>query len=240
MRASDPCLRSSTMNESPMLRGARRRSLVGSSPRRRLLLSWLSVLSLTLTTGAAAQQVAVATAPTEPEPPSVFQLGYQGLLAGAAVGIAGGYLLARKDDFQSHDWRKLGLGLGIGALAGAGLGVALGVADRAGAKGARYVARDLSLGVVFGAVVGTIAGGISAIVKDDAEHVGYGASVGAIAGAGLGIVVGIIEGAARRRSAPTTSTAVTARVRIRPTLARATAPEGTRAGALLPGLAGYF
>jgi hypothetical protein len=206
----------------------------------RPLALWLTTLPFTLPAGASAQQVAVATAPApEPDPPSVFVTGYQGLLAGAAVGLAGGYLYARKDDFQKRDWQKLGLGLGIGALAGAGLGISLGVADRAGTNGARYVARDLSLGVVFGAVVGTIGGGISAIVQDDAEHVGYGASIGVIAGAGLGIVTGIIEGQAKRRRQTATSTAV--RITVRPTLAIAAGdPSEMRTRTLLPGLSGSF
>ena len=239
MRLSSPCLLSFAMTLTLAPRGPR--SVYFAHRRLLSLVLWLSALSIVLTTGASAQ-VAVATAPAapEPDPPSAFVMGYQGLLSGAAVGVAGGYLLARKDDFQKHDWRKLGLGLGIGALAGAGLGISLGIASSAGSTGARYVARDLALGTVFGAVVGTIAGGISAIVQDDAEHLAYGASIGVIAGAGLGVVVGVIEGVTKRRRKQETTTAVSARLSIRPTFDVAIAPDGTRSRTLLPGLIGRF
>jgi hypothetical protein len=196
-----------------------------------------ALLVLIPATGSA--QVAVATAAPEQEPPSIFESGYQGLLAGTVVGAAGGYLVARKDDWQRKDWRKVGLGMGIGALSGAGLGIILGISDRAGAPGARYVARDLSLGAGFGLVVGAIGGGISAIAKKDGEHVLFGASIGVIAGAGLGIITGIIEGQTKRRRTNTTTT-VSAGLSVRPSLDVSVGPDGSSGRTILPGLTGRF
>jgi hypothetical protein len=225
-----PCLLSEHMTK-PRLAFVVR--LSGSLARALLL---ASLLSLSLVAAARAQTTAVV-AQSEPDPPSIFDNGYQGLLAGAAVGGAAGYLVARPDDWQRKDWRTVGLGLGIGALAGAGLGISLGIADRAGAPAGRYIARDLSLGAGFGAVVGAIAGGISAIVQDDAEHVLFGTSIGVVAGAGLGIITGIIEGQAKRRR----STAVTTGARVRPTLAVTQGGgDGLRGSTVVPGLAGRF
>lgn len=184
-------------------------------------------------------QVAVATAVPEKEPPSIFESGYQGLIAGTAVGAAGGYLLSRKDEWQREDWRKVGLGMGIGALTGAGLGIILGISDRAGAPGARYVARDLYLGAGFGVLLGAIGGSISAIVKKDEEHVLFGASIGVIAGAGLGIITGIIEGQAKRRRTDTTTT-VSAGLSVRPSLDVSVGPDCSGGRAILPGLTGRF
>ncbi|MET0340929.1 MAG: hypothetical protein ABW252_08000 [Polyangiales bacterium] len=186
-----------------------------------------------------AQQATAVVAAPEPDPPSIFENGYQGLLAGTAVGGSAGYLVARHDDWQKRDWRTVGLGLGIGALAGAGLGISLGIADRAGAPAGRYIARDLSLGATFGALVGAIGGGISAIVQDDAEHVLFGAAIGVVSGAGLGIITGIIEGQTKKRR---NVAAVQARVEVRPTLAmtRPLAAESARGSTLVPALIGRF
>ena len=205
---------------------------------RALLLAGL--MSVSLAAPVHAQQTTAVVAQSEPDPPSIFDNGYQGLLAGAAVGGSAGYLVARHDDWQKRDWRTVGLGLGIGALAGAGLGITLGIADRAGAPAGRYIARDLSLGAGFGAVVGAIAGGIAAIARNDAERVLFGASIGVVAGAGLGIITGIVEGQAKRRRS--SSTIVTQGPRVRPTLAvsQGLAGEGLRGSTVMPGLAGRF
>jgi hypothetical protein len=175
--------------------------------------------------------------------PSIFDSGYQGLLAGAAVGAAGGYIAHGRDDWKKSDWRKVGLGLGIGALAGAGLGLGLGFADRAGAPGGRYIARDLIAGAGFGAVIGVISGGISAGINSDAEHVLFGAAIGVVAGAGLGIITGIIEGQTKKHRRPATTTTTTTttsiqRLRMQPTLGWIKDGRGT--SAVMPGLSGQF
>lgn len=172
------------------------------------------------------------------DPPSVFDSGYQGLLAGTLVGGGAGYLAARDGGWERSDWRSVGLGLGIGALSGAALGISLGIADRSGAPGGRYVARDLSLGAVFGAAIGTIGGGIAALAQDDAERVLFGASIGVVAGAGLGIITGIIEGQSKRDR---NLRVARAGLEMRPTLAVATPVEGSgRLGTVMPGVSGRF
>ena len=168
--------------------------------------------------------------------PAIFDSAYQGLLAGAAAGAGGGYIAARHDGWRKSDWRKVGLGIGIGALAGAGLGLSLGFADKAGAPGGRFVARDLAAGAGFGALMGAISGGISAAINKEAEHVLFGASIGVISGAGLGIITGIIEGQAKKRrlAAATTTTSM----RVQPTLSWMKDAHGS--SALVPGLSGSF
>lgn len=178
-----------------------------------------------------------ADADEAPEGPSAFESGYQGLLAGALTGAAGGYLFARRDGFERSDWRAVGLGLGIGSLAGAGIGITLGIAGASGAPGGRYVARDLLAGAGFGATIGAISGGISAIVKSDAEHVLAGAAIGTLAGAGLGIITGIVQGQRHGRESRTATT-TTAGFSIAPTLAMARDVRGS--SALMPTLAGRF
>jgi hypothetical protein len=174
----------------------------------------------------------------EPEPPSVISQGYQGLMAGAVVGLGGGYLAGRRDGWKKSDWRAVGLGISIGALSGAALGITLGIMDHSGVRAGRYIARDLMAGAGFGAVLGVISGGISAAVNKDAEHVLFGASIGVICGAGLGIITGIIEGQMKARDSAAESTTVTSRLRLAPTLAWVRASDGSRA--VLPALAARF
>jgi hypothetical protein len=176
----------------------------------------------------AVQQTSVTNVETDQDRPSVFSQGYQGLLAGAVTGLAGGYLVTRRDGFAKREWRGIGLGIGIGALTGAALGISLGFVDAAGSPAGRYVARDLLAGAGFGAAIGAIGGGISAIAKDDAEHVLAGAAIGTVAGAGLGIITGVVQGALQGREARST-----ARLKWQPTLAVAR-------GSALPGVAGTF
>lgn len=174
------------------------------------------------------------------DPPSIFESGYQGLLAGTVIGLGGGYLAARRDGFERSDWRALGLGMGIGALSGAALGITLGIADRSGAPGGRYVARDLSLGAGFGAVIGTISGGIAALAQDKPERVLFGASIGVLAGAGVGIITGIIEGQSKRQR--NVAAITTSRLTVQPSLAVTSVGDRLHAKAttLLPGVSGRF
>ena len=88
---------------------------------------------LTATQARAQAVVQQTNVQTQDEGPSIFTSGYQGMFAGAAAGGGAGYIVGRKDGWESSDWQAVGLGLGIGALAGAGLGVTLGIADCAGA-----------------------------------------------------------------------------------------------------------
>lgn len=192
------------------------------------------LLSLALTEPALAHEVTVAHT-HEQETPSIFQYGWDGLFAGAVVGLGGGYLVGRRDGWRRSDWRAVGLGVSIGALAGAGLGISLGLLDRGGVSTGRYIARDLSAGAGFGAVIGAIAGGISASVKREPEHVLFGASIGVIAGAGLGVVTGLIEGALRKEP----SAAARRRTpQLQPELAWTRTADGSTAW--LPGLSGRF
>lgn len=202
----------------------------------------MALLSAAVTQSASAEDAVVqqtnvdADSEEAPEGPSAFESGYQGLLAGAVTGAAGGYLFGRRGDWERSDWRAVGLGIGIGSLTGAGIGIALGIAGAGGAPGGRYVARDLLAGAGFGATVGAISGGISAIINSDAEHVLAGAAIGTLAGAGLGIITGIVQG--QRQESETRTTTTTAGFSLTPTLAMARDVRGS--SALMPTLAGRF
>jgi hypothetical protein len=170
--------------------------------------------------------------------PSIFSMGYSGLLAGAGIGAGGGYLVGRRDGWKKSDWRAVGLGIGIGALAGAGFGIMLGVIDKSGAPGGRYVARDLAAGAGFGALVGLIGGGISAALNDKAEYALFGTAIGVCAGAGLGIITGVIEGVAKRRRNNSTTTTVS-RLHLQPSIDFVPLRENSL-GTAVSGLRGTF
>jgi MFS family permease len=196
----------------------------------------MAVLSAQPTQAQVVQQTNVQ-APQD-DGPSIFDSGYQGLLAGAAAGAGGGYIAGRRDGWKKSDWRAVGLGIGIGALAGAGLGLSLGFADKAGAPGGRFVARDLAAGAGFGALIGAISGGISAAINNKAEYVLFGAAIGVISGAGLGIITGIVEGQAKKHRQAATATTTTSSLRLQPTLAWLKDAHGSTA--LMPGFSGSF
>jgi MFS family permease len=201
----------------------------------------IAVLSLGFAASANAETVVQQTNVEAPEDegPSIISQGYQGLLAGAVVGLGGGYLAARRDEWEKSDWRAVGLGIGIGALAGAGLGLTLGFMDKGGVTAGRYIARDLLAGAGFGAVLGALAGGISAAVQSEAEHILFGAAIGVVAGAGLGIITGIVEGQRKGRERNTTgNTTVTSRLRLAPSLSFARVADGSRTA--LPAIAARF
>jgi hypothetical protein len=128
--------------------------------------------------------------------PSVFTYAFRGLGVGALGGVAGGYLVARHDDFQWHDWRPMVLGVGVGALVGVGGGLTLGFVDMASDYPGRgnIALRDMLYGGALGAVVGAIVGGLVVIRTHDAEHILFGTAVGTLSGIGAGLVVGLIEG----------------------------------------------
>ena len=199
----------------------------------------VALLSLASVTPAQAdavvQQTNVQT--DEDEGPSIISQGYQGLLAGAVVGMSGGYLAARRDDWEKSDWRAVGLGIGIGALGGAALGLTCGFIDKGGSPAGRYISRDLMAGAGFGGVLGAISGAISAGINNDAEHVLFGASIGVIAGAGLGLITGIVEGQMKGRRDAASTTVVT-RLKLTPTLAWARTVDGSRT--VMPALASRF
>jgi MFS family permease len=171
---------------------------------------------------------------SQPDGPSIFASAWSGLTAGAFVGAGAGYLKGRKDGWKKSDWRAVGLGIGIGALAGAGLGLGLGFADKAGAPGGRYVARDLGAGAGFGAVIGLISGGISAAIKSEPEHLLFGTAIGVCAGAGLGIITGIVEGISKRNNTVT----ATSGLHMEPSFAVTREVSGSNV--VLPGVSGRF
>jgi hypothetical protein len=197
-----------------------------------------------------AQPAQPAAAPAQPvvqqtqvnqeddDAPSIFATASQGLLAGTLVGISGGYLVGRRDDWERADWRAVGLGAGIGALSGAGFGLMLGFMDRGGAHAGRYIPRDMVAGAGFGALIGVIGGGISAARNDEGERVLLGTTIGVISGAGLGILTGIIEGSLKNNHDKQTTT-VTSKVKLRPNVSWSR-DHGTAAGALTTGLYGNF
>lgn len=174
----------------------------------------------------------------ESEAPSVFSRAAQGLLAGAVVGGASGYLVGRRDDWEQSDWRAVGLGLGVGALAGTGVGLMFGFMDKGGVRAGRYIPRDMMAGAGLGALVGVISGGIAAGATDDAEKVAFGASVGVLAGAGLGIITGIIEGQVHGKRDVQARAVAARRLRLAPSLAwtRVSADSSI----VMPALAGRF
>lgn len=185
--------------------------------------------------GAVVQQTNVDSG--EKEAPSVFARAAQGLVAGAVVGTASGYLVGRRDGWERDDWRAVGLGVGVGALAGTGFGLMLGFMDQGGVRAGRYIPRDMMAGTGLGGLVGVIAGGIAAAAKNDGERVAYGASIGVLAGAGLGLITGIVEGATKNRQ-ETRSTTVTSKLRLAPTVAMA--QTSTHSSVVMPALAGRF
>jgi hypothetical protein len=200
----------------------------------------LLALLLLVTESAFAQQVVQQNTNVQTEDqPSIFSSGWNGLLAGAAVGAGAGYLVGRRDGWKKSDWRAEGLGIGIGALAGAGLGIALGVADTSGAPGGRYVARDLIAGAGFGAVIGLIGGGIAAARQHHAEYALFGTAIGVCAGAGLGIITGIIEGQAKRRRNAQATTTTTSRLQLEPSLDFVPLRAGS-VGTAVSGIRGVF
>jgi hypothetical protein len=174
---------------------------------------------------------------TDSEPPSVFSRAAQGLLAGAVVGGASGYLVRRGGDWDREDWRAVGLGLGIGALAGTGVGLMFGFMDQGGVRAGRYIPRDMLAGSGLGVLVGVIAGGIAAGATNDAEKVAFGASVGVVAGAGLGIITGIVEGKLQGGKHDEQRAVAARRVRLAPSLALT---RSANSSVLVPGLSGRF
>jgi hypothetical protein len=172
------------------------------------------------------------------EAPSVFSRAALGLLGGAVIGGAGGYLAGRNDGWERSDWRAVGLGLGVGALAGTGVGLMFGFMDKGGIRAGRYIPRDMAAGAGLGALVGVISGGIAAATTDDAEKVAFGAAVGILAGAGAGIITGIVEGQVQRNRDVRARAVASQRVRLVPSLAwTRVSPDRS---VVMPALAGRF
>jgi hypothetical protein len=140
----------------------------------------------------------VALPPVDPVEgrPSVFTYAGRGFLVGGMVGLAGGYLAARRDTWETSDWQPLAYGTGIGALTGGALGLTLGILDtsRNTPGYGALILRDTVYGAGFGAVAGGIVGGLTAISSSEPEHILLGASVGTLVGAVAGIALGFVEG----------------------------------------------
>lgn len=187
-------------------------------------------VALALAGMAAAPVHAQPYASPAPRPPSPFTYAFHGLVTGAGIGLAGGYLAYRGSD----DARDFAYGAGIGALAGGALGLAIGIADVTAQLPGRasLVLRDTAYGTWFGAVAGGIVGGLVALSSDhDAEAILLGGAVGALGGAGLGIAVGFVEASGYSRSYRQATTWA-------PTLALA--PAARQGVAIVPALAGRF
>jgi peptidoglycan/LPS O-acetylase OafA/YrhL len=135
--------------------------------------------------------------------PSMLSYGLDGLVTGAGVGLAAGYL-STGTRYQTGEWRKLVIGTGVGAIAGLGIGIALAVVDDSmtGPGIGSYVLRDLGYGVILGALSGAVIGALFYVDSDHAKDIPVGAAVGTLIGAGVGAVIGVLEGSnARRRYA---------------------------------------
>jgi hypothetical protein len=150
---------------------------------------------LTLASASTAHAAQSAVAPEVEGRPSVFTYAGRGFLVGGMVGLAGGYLAARGNDWDTV-WQPLAYGTGIGALSGGALGLTLGILDtsRNTPGYGALILRDTVYGAGFGAVAGGIVGGLTAISSSEPEHILLGASVGTLVGAVAGIVLGIVEG----------------------------------------------
>jgi hypothetical protein len=135
----------------------------------------------------------------EPAAPTAFEGAYQGLMAGATVGLATGYLFARSGGWHDEDWKTLGDGVGIGALAGSVVGLTLGIVDISQGRPGRtgYVMRDAGYGALLGMVLGGIAGGLGAMSSGKGEHVLLGSSIGVISGTFVGMGIGLVESSRR-------------------------------------------
>ena len=163
-------------------------------------------LGLGLVASLSASPLAAAAPVESAEPegrPSVFTYAGRGFLVGGMVGLAGGYLAARRDGWEDNDWQPLAYGTGIGALTGGTLGLTLGILDtsRNTPGYGALILRDTVYGAGFGAVAGGIVGGLTAISSREGENILLGASVGTLVGALAGIVLGVVEGnAALERS----------------------------------------
>jgi hypothetical protein len=137
------------------------------------------------------------------EHPSILSYGFDGLIDGATIGLAVGYL-STGPHYQSREWRKLVIGTGVGAIAGLGIGITLAVVDDSvqGPGLGMYALRDTGYGTILGALSGAVIGALFYVGSDHPKDVLVGASIGAIVGTGVGIAIGIIEGSnARRRYA---------------------------------------
>jgi hypothetical protein len=157
------------------------------------------VLALSIASSAGAHAAVRGQSVVAPEVegrPSVFTYAGRGFLVGGMVGLAGGYLAARRDGWESRDWQPLAYGTGIGALTGGALGLTLGILDtsRNTPGYGALILRDMVYGAGFGAVAGGIVGGLTAISSSEPEQILLGASVGTLVGAVAGIVLGIVEG----------------------------------------------
>jgi len=132
--------------------------------------------------------------------PNMGGYGLRGLVVGAPLRLAVGYI-ATGSDYQSDEWEKLVMGTGVGALVGFGAGIAMGFVDVGTEHPATgwLVLRDAGYGVALGAAVGTGVGALFLINSGDGKDLLTGASYGAIVGAGVGIAYGLIEGAAAER-----------------------------------------
>jgi hypothetical protein len=169
--------------------------------------------------------------------PSILSYGFDGLIDGAVLGLAAGYL-STGTHYQKGEWRKLIIGTGVGAIAGLGAGITLAVVDDSapGPGLGSYVLRDIGYGTMLGALSGAVIGALFFVGSDHPKDILVGTAVGSLVGAGVGVALGVIEGSnARRRYARRDRTNATS---VRFSVAAATTVQG--APVLMPVLRGVF
>lgn len=169
--------------------------------------------------------------------PSILTYGLNGLIDGAVLGLAAGYI-STGPRYQKGEWRKLVIGTGIGAIAGLGAGITLAVVDEsvAGPGLGSYVLGDIGYGTLLGALSGAVIGALFFVGSDQPKDILLGSAIGSLVGAGVGVALGAIQGeSARRRYARRDRTNATS---VRLSVATATTAQG--AIVLMPALSGIF
>lgn len=130
---------------------------------------------------------------------SAFTYAFRGLGIGVPVGAAAGYLITRDGDWDSKNWRDVGVGVAVGAIGGAMGGLAIGIADLSDGKTGMggTVLRDTWYGTLLGATVGAIIGLVRVMDAGSGEDVLVATAWGAVIGAPVGIGVGFLEAGMR-------------------------------------------
>lgn len=152
---------------------------------------------------AAALAVPSVAAAADVESPTLISYGVDGILTGAPIGLAAGFL-ATGSEYDKDEWRTLVMGAGVGALAGVGVGLTLGFVDiaREPPPLGYVLLRDIGYGMWLGGAVGAAVGALFLIKSGEGKDVLTGASYGALIGTGVGIAFGVIEVASTHKKPP--------------------------------------